>query len=46
MCTYNEQIRDLILPENKNLELREDSIRGVYVSNLSLIQVDSEKEIF
>jgi len=36
----------LIFPENKGLELREDSIRGVYVNNLSLIEVKNEKEIF
>jgi len=36
----------LIFPENKGLDLREDLVRGVYVNNLSLIEVDNEKEIF
>ena len=36
----------MIFPENKGFELREDTTRGVYVNNLSLVEVDNEKEIF
>jgi hypothetical protein len=42
---YNEQIRDLIMVSTDVLELREDPVKGVCVSGLSEIEVDTPKEI-
>jgi kinesin family protein 18/19 len=42
---YNEQIRDLIMVSSDVLDLREDPVKGVCVSGLSEIEVDTPKEI-
>lgn len=36
---YNETITDLLAPENTNLHVREDSVHGVHVENLSKFRV-------
>eukprot|EP01117_Protostelium_nocturnum_P017757 TRINITY_DN7284_c0_g1_i1.p1 TRINITY_DN7284_c0_g1~~TRINITY_DN7284_c0_g1_i1.p1 ORF type:complete len:648 (-),score=234.36 TRINITY_DN7284_c0_g1_i1:1817-3595(-) len=42
---YNEEIKDMLNPSgDKSLSIREDSM-GVFVNNLSEIQVDSEAEV-
>ncbi|GAA0148068.1 hypothetical protein LIER_07608 [Lithospermum erythrorhizon] len=38
---YNEQICDLLDPSSTNLQLREDSKKGVYVENLSEFEVQT-----
>jgi kinesin family protein 18/19 len=42
---YNETIRDLIVPSNEILDLREDANKGIKVAGLSEIEVNSAEEI-
>ncbi|KAI4322505.1 hypothetical protein L6164_022193 [Bauhinia variegata] len=42
---YNEQILDLLDPSSTNLQIREDSKRGVYVENLKEIEVTSARDV-
>ncbi|CAI9769118.1 unnamed protein product [Fraxinus pennsylvanica] len=42
---YNEQITDLLDPSSTNLMLREDIKKGVYVENLSELEVQTVGEI-
>ncbi|ESW35786.1 hypothetical protein PHAVU_001G264500 [Phaseolus vulgaris] len=42
---YNEQIMDLLDPNQKNLQIREDVKSGVYVENLSEEPVSSIKDV-
>ncbi|KAH9695750.1 kinesin-like protein KIN-12D [Citrus sinensis] len=42
---YNEQITDLLDPSSTNLQLREDVKKGVYVENLSEIEVRTVGDI-
>ena len=42
---YNETIRDLIMPSNELLDLREDPVKGVKVAGLQDIEVDTASEI-
>ncbi|KAL3700311.1 hypothetical protein R1sor_018333 [Riccia sorocarpa] len=42
---YNEQITDLLEPTSTNLQLREDAKTGVYVENLTEIEVRSVQDI-
>ena len=42
---YNETIRDLLVPSNSLLDLREDPVKGIFVAGLSDIEVKSVSEI-
>lgn len=42
---YNEQITDLLEPSSSNLQMREDSKKGVYVENLTEIVVRSVQDL-
>ncbi|XP_038879991.1 kinesin-like protein KIN-12E isoform X2 [Benincasa hispida] len=42
---YNEQILDLLDPSSNNLQIREDSKKGVYVENLKEIEVTSARDV-
>ncbi|XP_068655925.1 kinesin-like protein KIN-12D isoform X2 [Aristolochia californica] len=42
---YNEQITDLLEPLSTNLLLREDIRKGVYVENLTELEVESVRDI-
>lgn len=43
---YNENIRDLLMQgSEKNLELREDNVRGMVVSNLTEVVANSVDEV-
>ncbi|KAL9322602.1 hypothetical protein ACSQ67_010655 [Phaseolus vulgaris] len=42
---YNEQILDLLEPSSNNLQIREDSKKGVYVENLKEIEVTYAREV-
>ncbi|KAK6119826.1 hypothetical protein DH2020_046421 [Rehmannia glutinosa] len=42
---YNEQILDLLDPSSINLQLREDSKKGVYVENLTEVEVTSARDV-
>ncbi len=42
---YNENIKDLLTSDDKNLDLREDPIKGVCVHNISEMDVTSTNEI-
>ncbi|KAK7247028.1 hypothetical protein RIF29_41904 [Crotalaria pallida] len=43
---YNEQITDLLDPNQRNLQIREDVKAGVYVENLTEEHVYSMKDVF
>ncbi|XP_054821452.1 kinesin-like protein KIN-12C [Prosopis cineraria] len=42
---YNEQITDLLEPSSTNLQLREDTKKGVYVENLSEYSVGTVSDV-
>jgi hypothetical protein len=42
---YNENINDLIDPNNKNLEVRESIANGIYINRLSETQTSSFEEV-
>ncbi|XP_022973576.1 kinesin-like protein KIN-12E [Cucurbita maxima] len=42
---YNEQILDLLDPSSNNLQIREDSKKGIYVENLKEIEVTSARDV-
>ncbi|XP_051113609.1 kinesin-like protein KIN-12E isoform X2 [Andrographis paniculata] len=42
---YNEQIFDLLDPSSSNLQIREDSKKGVYVENLTEVEVMSARDV-
>ncbi|EYU17398.1 hypothetical protein MIMGU_mgv1a000460mg [Erythranthe guttata] len=42
---YNEQILDLLDPSSINLQIREDSKKGVYVENLTEVEVSSARDV-
>lgn len=42
---YNEEVRDLFSPSSDNLDIREDSIKGVTIAGISEIMVTSPKEV-
>ena len=42
---YNENIKDLLSADDRNLELREDPIRGVIVNAITEVLVNSTNEI-
>ncbi|EEF43163.1 ATP binding protein, putative [Ricinus communis] len=42
---YNEQITDLLEPSSTNLQLREDSRKGVYVENLTEYNVKTVNDV-
>eukprot|EP00928_Gymnodinium_smaydae_P054007 TRINITY_DN3785_c0_g1_i1.p1 TRINITY_DN3785_c0_g1~~TRINITY_DN3785_c0_g1_i1.p1 ORF type:complete len:679 (+),score=126.98 TRINITY_DN3785_c0_g1_i1:144-2039(+) len=42
---YNENIKDLLNPNNESLKIREDPVRGIYVENLVELSVGSDEEI-
>lgn len=42
---YNESIFDLLLPNEKPLDLREDAMKGVHVAGISEIRAESTKEV-
>lgn len=46
MEIYMERIRDLLSPNNDNLQVHEDKVRGVYVKNLSDYYVGDAKEVY
>ena len=43
---YNEYINDLLLPERKNLNIREDKKKGIYIDNLSEWIVRNSDDIY
>ena len=43
---YNEFINDLLIPETKNLNIREDKIKGIYIDNLSEWEVKTSNDIY
>nr|GAT53202.1 kinesin heavy chain [Mycena chlorophos] len=46
MEIYLEKIRDLLAPQNDNLQVHEEKNRGVYVKNLSDYYVSSAREVY
>ncbi|KAK1394515.1 kinesin-like protein KIN-12E [Heracleum sosnowskyi] len=42
---YNEQILDLLDPSSINLQIREDTKKGVYVDNLTEVEVSSSRDV-
>ncbi|KAL2651507.1 hypothetical protein R1flu_019635 [Riccia fluitans] len=42
---YNEQITDLLEPTSTNLQLREDAKKGVYVENLTEVEVKGVQDV-
>lgn len=42
---YNEQITDLLEPSSSNLQMREDSKKGVFVENLTEMVVSSVQDV-
>jgi kinesin family protein 18/19 len=42
---YNEMIFDLLLPNEKALELREDAYKGIHIAGVSEIRAESPKEV-
>lgn len=46
MEIYLERIRDLLAPQNDNLQIHEEKNKGVYVKNLSDYYVGSTKEVY
>ncbi|XP_057956385.1 kinesin-like protein KIN-12E [Malania oleifera] len=42
---YNEQILDLLDPSSTNLQIREDTKKGVYVENLKEMEVASARDV-
>ncbi|KAF7778708.1 hypothetical protein Agabi119p4_3053 [Agaricus bisporus var. burnettii] len=46
MEIYLEKIRDLLAPQNDNLQVHEEKSRGVYVKNLSDYYVSSAREVY
>ncbi|KAL5511850.1 hypothetical protein ACEPAH_5068 [Sanghuangporus vaninii] len=46
MEIYLERIRDLLAPQNDNLQVHEEKNKGVYVKNLSDYYVSSAKEVY
>ncbi|KAE9600721.1 putative plus-end-directed kinesin ATPase [Lupinus albus] len=42
---YNEQILDLLDPSSNNLQIREDSKKGVYVENLKEVEVSNARDV-
>ena len=43
---YNEYISDLLIPQNKNLNIREDKKKGIFVDGLSEWIVNNSNEIY
>ena len=43
---YNESISDLLIPEKKNLNIREDKKKGIFVDNLSEWIVKDSNDIY
>ncbi|EIM90052.1 kinesin heavy chain [Stereum hirsutum FP-91666 SS1] len=46
MEIYLERIRDLLQPQNDNLQVHEEKSKGVYVKNLSDYYVSSAQEVY
>ncbi|KAF5315859.1 hypothetical protein D9611_004708 [Ephemerocybe angulata] len=46
MEIYLERIRDLLAPQNDNLQVHEEKSKGVYVKNLSDYYVSSAQEVY
>ncbi|KIY70942.1 kinesin heavy chain [Cylindrobasidium torrendii FP15055 ss-10] len=46
MEIYLEKIRDLLHPQNDNLQVHEEKSKGVYVKNLSDYYVSSAREVY
>lgn len=46
MEIYMERIRDLLSPENDNLPVHEDKVKGVYVKDLSDFYVGNASEVY
>ncbi|TRM62492.1 P-loop containing nucleoside triphosphate hydrolase protein [Schizophyllum amplum] len=46
MEIYLEKIRDLLSPQNDNLQVHEEKSKGVYVKNLSDYYVSSAQEVY
>ncbi|OSX65082.1 hypothetical protein POSPLADRAFT_1053867 [Postia placenta MAD-698-R-SB12] len=46
MEIYLERIRDLLAPQNDNLQVHEEKNKGVYVKNLSDYYVSSAREVY
>ncbi|KAH7871830.1 kinesin heavy chain [Lentinula edodes] len=46
MEIYLEKIRDLLAPQNDNLQVHEEKSKGVYVKNLSDYYVSSAREVY
>ncbi|XP_076916770.1 kinesin-like protein KIN-12E [Bidens hawaiensis] len=42
---YNEQILDLLDPSSTNLQIREDTKKGIFVDNLKEIEVTSARDV-
>ncbi|KAF6169912.1 hypothetical protein GIB67_034304 [Kingdonia uniflora] len=42
---YNEQILDLLDPSSVNLQIREDAKKGVYVENLTELEVTNARDV-
>ncbi|KAI0306556.1 kinesin [Multifurca ochricompacta] len=46
MEIYLERVRDLLQPQNDNLQVHEEKSKGVYVKNLSDYYVSSAREVY
>lgn len=43
---YMERIRDLLAPQNDNLQIHEEKSRGVYIKGLSDYYVSDQSEVY
>jgi kinesin family protein 5 len=43
---YREKIRDLLNPSKDNLQIRQNSEKGVYIDDVTEKEVDSENQIY
>ncbi|KAF9792784.1 kinesin heavy chain [Thelephora terrestris] len=46
MEIYLERIRDLLAPQNDNLQIHEEKSKGIYVKNLSDFYVSNAREVY
>lgn len=43
---YNEKIKDLIDPAKDNLKIHEEKSKGVYIQDITEVDISSEDDVF
>mmetsp|Transcript_40211 Transcript_40211/g.28982 ORF Transcript_40211/g.28982 Transcript_40211/m.28982 type:complete len:81 (+) Transcript_40211:163-405(+) len=43
---YNEKIKDLIEPSKDNLRIHEEKAKGVYIQDVTEVDISSENDVF